>query len=161
MKTIKYRQIGTIHSQFHKPEGTPIQPRAGKGISGTVEVFPEYAGGLKDLDGFSHIMLVYHFHRSKEFSLEVVPFLDKQPHGVFSTRAPARPNPIGISIVRLTGIEGNKLLVEDVDMVNGTPLLDIKPYIPEFDSVEISQSGWLEKKKDSLSSKKDDGRFSQ
>jgi tRNA-Thr(GGU) m(6)t(6)A37 methyltransferase TsaA len=161
MKEIKYRQIGTIHSQFHKPEGTPIQPGAGKGISGTVEVFPEYAGGLKDLDGFSHIMLVYHFHRSREYSLEVVPFLDDQPHGVFSTRAPARPNPIGISIVRLAGIEDNILLVEDMDMVNGTPLLDIKPYVTEFDSVEISQSGWLEKKKDSISSKKDDGRFSQ
>jgi tRNA-Thr(GGU) m(6)t(6)A37 methyltransferase TsaA len=161
MKEITYCQIGTIHSQFSKPKGTPIQPVAGKGISGTVEVFHAFAGGLKDLDGFSHIILVYHFHLSKKYSLEVVPFLDNQSHGVFSTRAPARPNPIGISVVRLVGIEENKLLVEDMDIVNGTPLLDIKPYIPGFDSGETSQTGWLEKNIDTLSSEKADGRFSQ
>jgi tRNA (adenine37-N6)-methyltransferase len=161
MDKIKYIQIGIIRSPFQKPEGTPIQPRAAKGIGGTVEVFKEYAEGLKDLDGFSHIILVYHFHLSKESSLKVKPFLDFRTHGVFSTRAPGRPNPIGISVVRLIKIEGNILHVNDLDIVDGTPLLDIKPYVPEFDIREAYKKGWLEKTIVKLPTSKDDGRFTK
>ena len=157
---LKYKQIGVIHSQFTEPKETPIQSAAARGIDGRVEVFPEYVKGLKDLESFSYIILFYHFHLSKKTSLEVTPYMDTKTHGVFSTRAPSRPNPIGISIVRLTGIDGNILHVEDMDIVDGTPLLDIKPYVPEFDIREADKTGWLEKNIDKLPDTKGDGRFS-
>ena len=159
MNKIKYIQIGIIHSPFKEPTGTPIQPIAAQGIDGTVEVFQEYTEGLKDIDGFSHVILVYHFHLSKESSLKVKPFMDDQTHGVFSTRAPNRPNPIGISVVQLVKIEGNILQVKDLDIVDGTPLLDIKPYVPEFDIRDAKKKGWLEKNVSKLPTSKDDGRF--
>ena len=159
MNEIKYIQIGIIHSPFKEPKGTPIQPRAAQGIDGTVEVFQEYTEGLKDIDGFSYVILVYHFHLSKESSLKVKPFMDDQTHGVFSTRAPNRPNPIGISVVQLVKIEGNILQVKDLDIVDGTPLLDIKPYVPEFDIRDAKKKGWLEKNVSKLPTSKDDGRF--
>lgn len=159
MDEIKYKPIGIIHSKFKEPKGIPIQPAAAKGIDGRVEVFPEYAEGLKDLEGFSHIILIYHFHLVKKSLLKVKPFMDNQIRGVFSTRAPSRPNPIGISVVRLLRIEGNILYVQDVDIVDGTPLLDIKPYIPEFDVIEVEKIGWLEKNVHKLPTSKDDGRF--
>lgn len=159
MNEIKYIQIGIIHSPFKEPKGTPIQPRAAQGIHGTVEVFQEYTEGLKDIDGFSHVILVYHFHLSKKSSLRVKPFMDDQTHGVFSTRAPNRPNPIGISVVQLVKIEGNILQVKDLDIVDGTPLLDIKPYVPEFDIRDAKKKGWLEKNISKLPTSKDDGRF--
>ena len=156
---IIYKPIGIIYSPFKEPKGTPIQPHAARDIEGTIEVFPEYEKGLKDLNQFSHIILIYHFHLSKTYSLEVVPFMDDRPHGLFATRAPARPNPIGISIVRLTKIEGNKLYVKDIDIVNGTPLLDIKPFVPEFDSAGVVKRGWLKKNLKKLKDSKDDERF--
>jgi tRNA-Thr(GGU) m(6)t(6)A37 methyltransferase TsaA len=159
MDKIEYKPIGIIHSQFKEPKGTPIQPTAAKGVDGRVEVFPEYAEGLKDLEGFSHIILIYHFHLSKKSSLKVKPFMDNQIRGVFSTRAPSRPNPIGISAVRLIKIERNVLYIRDVDIVDGTPLLDIKPYVPEFDVRAVDKIGWLEKNVNKLSTSKDDGRF--
>ena len=134
-------------------------PTATKGVDGTVEVFPEYVEGLKDLEGFSHIILIYHFHLSKKSLLKVKPFMDDQIHGVFSTRAPSRPNPIGISIVRLIKIEKNILYIQDVDILYGTPLLDIKPYVPEFDVRAADKKGWLEKNVSKLPTSKDDGRF--
>ena len=100
---------------------------------GYIEVFQEYVKGLKDVEGFSHLILVYHFHLAQKYSLLVIPFLNKTPHGVFSTRAPSRPNPVGLSTVRLTKIEKNLLCIQDVDIIDGTPLLDIKPFVPEFD----------------------------
>jgi len=115
MGEIKYKPIGIIHSPFKEPKGTPIQPAAAKGVNGLVEVFPEYSEGLKDLEGFSHIILIYHFHLSKKSSLKVKPYMDDQIRGVFSTRAPCRPNPIGISVVRLIAIKGNKLYIQDID----------------------------------------------
>ena len=142
--TISYQPIGTIHSPFEGIEKVPIQPAAASGIRGTVEVFAEFAAGLQDVHGFSHIILLYHFHRVTQARLTVIPFLDDQPRGVFATRAPSRPNPIGLSIVRLLGIEGSVLHVENVDIVDGTPLLDIKPYVPAFDHNETEQTGWLE-----------------
>ena len=156
---MQYAQIGVIHSPFKTPRGTPIQPGAGKDEPGTVEVFPEYAEGLKDLDGFSHILLIYDFHRVEETSLSVTPFLDDQMRGVFSTRAPNRPNPMGISVVRLVSMEGNTLLVKGLDIINGTPLLDIKPYVPEFDAVHAEKTGWLQDRVTKLTGTKDDGRF--
>ena len=107
MDEIKYKPIGVVHSPHKEPKGTPIQPAGAKGIDGTVEVFPEYAEGLKDLEGFSHIILLYHFHLSRGASLRVKPFMDTEVHGVFAMRGPSRPNPIGISAVRLVRIEGN------------------------------------------------------
>ena len=156
---IMYRPIGIIHSPFSEPKGTPIQPSAATGVEGTVEVFPEYAGGLKDLDGFSHVILLYHFHLSRQPSLEVKPYMDEQRHGVFATRAPSRPNPIGISVVRLFKIEGNVLHVRNIDIVDKTPLLDIKPYVPDFDVRDVEKTGWLEKSVHKLKTSKDDGRF--
>ena len=157
---IKYKPIGIIRTPFKEPKGVPIQPSAAKGVKGRVEIFPEYSLGLKDIEGFSHIILIYHFHLAKPGKLIVKPFLDNEEHGVFATRAPSRPNPIGISVVRLLHVENNILYVEDVDIVDGTPLLDIKPYVPEFDVRRVERIGWLEGKINKLQEIRDDGRFS-
>ncbi|MCX5896123.1 MAG: tRNA (N6-threonylcarbamoyladenosine(37)-N6)-methyltransferase TrmO [Proteobacteria bacterium] len=159
MKEVRYKPIGIIHSPFKDIEGMPIQPSGAQGIAGTVEIEPAYADGLKDLEGFSHIILLYHFHLSKGYSLEVKPFLDDTSHGVFSTRAPARPNSIGISVVKLLKIAGCTLHIEEVDIVDGTPLLDIKPYVPEFDVREVEKIGWLSERVDKVSEIKSDERF--
>ena len=159
MNEIKYKPIGVIHSPFREPKGTPIQPTAAEGIEGTVEVFPEYAEGLQDVEGFSHIILICHFHLTKGWSLKAKPYMDNVERGIFAIRGPRRPNPIGISIVRLVKIEDNVLHIQDVDIVDGTPLLDIKPYVPEFDFRESVEIGWLEKNVHKLSQSKDDGRF--
>jgi len=161
MDEIKYRPIGVIHSPFKETKGVPIQPAAGKGINGKVEVFPKYTEGLKDIEGFSHIILVYHFHLSKNFSLRVIPYMDNKLRGVFATRSPSHPNPIGISVVKLLRVKENVLFVQDLDIVDGTPLLDIKPYVPEFDTREIQKKGWLRKNIKKLPDSKDDGRFSE
>ena len=161
MDEIKYKPIGTIHSPFKEPKGTPIQPAGATGVHGTVEVFPEYSRGLKDVDGFSHLILIYHFHLSQGVSLEATPYMDNKAHGVFSMRGPSRPNPIGISVVRLLRIGGNILHIQDVDIIDGTPLLDIKPYVPEFDTREVAKIGWLEEKVYKLPTSKDDGRFTK
>jgi tRNA-Thr(GGU) m(6)t(6)A37 methyltransferase TsaA len=159
LDTIAFRPIGTIRSPFHNKEGMPVQPPGAKGIRGMVEIVPEYTKALKDLDGFSHIILLYHFHESSTCSLTVVPFLHDKPHGVFATRAPNRPNPIGISIVELERIENNIIHVINVDILDGTPLLDIKPYIPEFDHQEKTRSGWLAESTDTVYDTRSDKRF--
>jgi tRNA-Thr(GGU) m(6)t(6)A37 methyltransferase TsaA len=141
---IEYQPIGIIHTPHAKIEGMPIQPSKAKDVAGTVEVFHKYTEGLADLNGFSHIILLYHFHKSKGYQLKVVPFLDTELRGLFSTRAPKRPNPIGLSVVRLLGIEKSMLSVLDVDILDGTPLLDIKPYVSEFDEPANIRLGWLE-----------------
>ena len=137
----------------------PIQPSGAAGVRGTVELFPEFADGLKDLDGFSHLILLYHFHESRGYKLIVTPFLDSEPRGVFATRAPKRPNPIGLSIVRLVQVRGYTLDIENVDILDGTPLLDIKPYVPEFDHQENCRIGWLEQVRGMAKAKKSDDRF--
>ena len=157
--TISYQPIGTIHSPFEGIEKVPIQPAAAEGIRGTVEVFAEFAAGLQDVHGFSHIILLYHFHRVKQARLTVVPFLDDEPRGVFATRAPSRPNPIGLSVVRLLSIEGNVLHIENVDILDATPLLDIKPYVPAFDHHEEERTGWLEMARENVKEKRSDDRF--
>jgi tRNA-Thr(GGU) m(6)t(6)A37 methyltransferase TsaA len=141
---IEYQPIGVIHSPFPKPEGAPIQPSRAEGVEGSVEVFPAFSEGLADLEGFSHIFLLCHLHRARGCRLRVVPFLDTVPRGVFATRAPSRPNPIGLSLVELKAVRGNLLTVAGIDMVDGTPVLDIKPYIAEFDRRDRCRSGWLE-----------------
>ena len=161
MEKIEYRPIGIIHTSYKTPEGTPIQPTHAQGPEAKVEVLPEYAEGLTDLAGFSHIYLIYHFHLSKKFSLMVKPFLDTEFHGLFSTRAPSRPNSIGLSIVRLTGIKENILRVKNIDVLDGTPLLDIKPYVPGFDICKVNKIGWMEKKIKNLAEAQDDGRFAE
>jgi len=137
----------------------PIQAQGGKGIKGVIKIKHSFAGGLKDIDGFSHIILIYGFHRSKDYSLMVKPFLDDKLHGVFATRAPKRPNAIGISVVRLRKVEGRTLHIEDVDIVTGTPLLDIKPYIPEIDAIRTKRIGWLSNKTKRFGKAKSDKRF--
>ena len=144
--TILFKSIGTIHTPFNRKEGMPIQSSGSKGIKGTIELKKEYVDGLFDLEKFSHIYLIYHFHKSKGFNLQVIPFLDDKPHGVFATRAPRRPNSIGISVVKLISINDNIIEIENVDMLDGTPLLDIKPYIPQFDIHNIEKSGWINNK---------------
>ena len=156
---MNFKPIGIVHSSFKEARGTPIQPKAAKGIEGTVEIYAEFADGLAYLDGFSHIILVCHFHLAQNYKLKVIPYMDDQQRGVFATRAPSRPNPIGISVVRLNRIENNRLYIQAVDIIDGTPLLDIKPYVPEFDSEEDIKIGWLEKRVHKLSTSKDDGRF--
>jgi tRNA-Thr(GGU) m(6)t(6)A37 methyltransferase TsaA len=123
------------------------------GIRGTVDVFEKYHAGLKDIEGFSHIILIYHFHLSKGYSLEVKPFMDEEAHGIFATRGPARPNPIGISTVHLVKVEGCTLHIEDIDIIDGTPLLDMKPYVPDFDRRGGERVGWLSGKSSNVRQK--------
>ena len=153
------KPIGTIHTPFTELAGMPIQPAGAVGVAGTVDVLEEYQPGLQDLNGFSHIVLLYVFHRSQGYKLQVVPFMDTKPHGLFATRAPKRPNPIGLSIVELARIEGGSLHVRNVDMLDGTPLLDIKPYVPEFDNQVHVRTGWLEHARKTVGKRQSDNRF--
>jgi tRNA (adenine37-N6)-methyltransferase len=157
--TIEYTPIGIIRSPFLQTTDMPIQPTGAVGVMGRVEVLEAFQAGLKDLDGFSHLILLYHFHHSLGFDLEVVPFLDRQPRGLFSTRAPKRPNPIGLSIVQLDKIEYGVLHITNVDILDGTPLLDIKPYVPAFDAPRDVRVGWLENAGQAVSNRRADDRF--
>jgi tRNA-Thr(GGU) m(6)t(6)A37 methyltransferase TsaA len=159
MGQIIYQPIGTIHTPFKDTKDMPIQAKGGKGIRGTIRIEPAFVEGLKDIEGFSHIILIYDFHRSKGYALTVKPFLDDKLRGVFATRAPKHPNPIGISVVKLKKVEGNILHIEDVDIVNGTPLLDMKPYIPDVDAFKVTRIGWLSKKTKRFKNARADGRF--
>ena len=154
-----YTPIGIIHSPFTEPAGMPIQPAGAEGIRGTILIDEQFRDGLRDLPGFSRIILIYAFHRSQGYELEVIPFLDTVPHGIFATRAPRRPNAIGLSIVRLISVNEGELVIEGVDVLDGTPLLDIKPYVPEFDCHPDEKSGWFASCGNSGTSMKADGRF--
>lgn len=144
-KEIILKPIGVIRTPFKEPKGIPIQGKFGKGAIGQAELFPGYEEGLADLEGFSHIILVYYFSKSKGEGLTGRPFLEDEEHGIFAIRSPHRPNHIGISVVKLEGVKGNIVTFREVDMLDGTPLLDIKPYISYFDSREDVRNGWLEK----------------
>jgi len=139
-----FAPIGTIHSPFRQPEGTPIQPSRARWAKGTVSLEAAFQQGLRDIEGFERIWLIYYFHEAPPGQLLVRPFLDTTPRGVFSTRSPARPTPLGMSAVRLLGVHDDCLEVADIDVVDGTPLLDIKPYVPEFDSYPGSKAGWFD-----------------
>jgi tRNA-Thr(GGU) m(6)t(6)A37 methyltransferase TsaA len=156
---IIYHPIGIIHSPFKDLEGMPIQPTGETSAPGTIEIYPEYAQGLKDLEGFSFIILLYHLHRVSRSSLVVTPFLDSDPRGIFATRAPGRPNPIGLSIIKLVKIEGGMLYVENLDILDGTPLLDLKPYVPDFDWRPDARIGWLESVKGKVQKTRSADRF--
>ena len=137
----------------------PIQPSGGRGVEGVAELHPEYEEALGDLEGFSHVYLIYHLHKSRGYDLKVVPFLDTRKRGLFATRAPRRPNPIGISVVRVVRVEGRRLHFSDVDMLDGTPLLDIKPYVREFGAGDSLRIGWLEGKSRQARRQRSDSRF--
>lgn len=154
VNALSYRPIGVIRSPFTEPGEGPVQPRYAKGAAGTVEVFAEFADGLLDLEGFSHIVLLFHFHRARPAALRLVPFLDDQERGVFATRAPRRPNPIGMSVVRLVRREGTTLFIENVDALDGTPLLDIKPHVPRFGVDGPVRGGWHDAIDESLAAER-------
>ncbi|MBD3315760.1 MAG: tRNA (N6-threonylcarbamoyladenosine(37)-N6)-methyltransferase TrmO [Chitinivibrionales bacterium] len=156
---IELKPIGIIRTPFTEPQGMPIQPAGADGVKGTIEVFADYRAGLKDLEGFSHIVVLYHFHRSNGYKLQVVPFLDTQPRGLFSTRAPRRPNPIGLSVVQLDAVVDGILHVSTIDILDETPLIDIKPYVPAFDAPEATRIGWLDTLEKNVSQKRSDRRF--
>jgi len=139
---IIYNPIGIIYSEHTIAEKTPIQSVYARGCKGRVEVFPEFAEGLRDLEGFSHIYLIYHFHRTDQVKLIVKPFLQDMDRGIFSTRAPYRPNAIGLSIVDVIGRENNILHIDGLDILDETPLLDIKPYTAKFDLHQVRKNGW-------------------
>lgn len=152
--------IGFIHSPYTETANMPVQPRGAAGVMGEIHLKPELAEGLKDLEGFSHLYLIYQFHQAGPTRLSVVPFLDKTPRGVFATRSPLRPNGIGLSVVRLVAVKGSVVVIEGVDVLDGTPLLDLKPYIPAFDRVEEARSGWMEASEQEVAQTRSDDRFS-
>jgi tRNA-Thr(GGU) m(6)t(6)A37 methyltransferase TsaA len=158
--SIVFQPIGIIRTPFTTTQNMPVQPAGAKGIEGIIELNSEFTNGLADIEGFSHIILLYHFHLLQKYQLTVVPFMDDKPHGIFSTRAPARPNAIGISTVKLTKVKGNLLYIEGVDMINETPLLDIKPFFPQYDNQHEVRSGWLGAKGNiDISKIRSDNRF--
>src|SRR4030042_181496 len=158
-KVVTYRPIGFIHTPFKDIAGMPIQPAGTRGVAGRVVVDEAYREGLKDIDGFSHIFLLYHFHLCDGYALQVKPFMDDKVHGIFACRAPKRPNPIGLSIVKLVRVEGSILYIEDVDIVDETPLLDIKPYVPLFDTATDVRTGWLTDRADGVFEARAEERF--
>ncbi|MBL7131912.1 MAG: tRNA (N6-threonylcarbamoyladenosine(37)-N6)-methyltransferase TrmO [Candidatus Omnitrophica bacterium] len=145
MKEITLKPIGIIHTPYKEPKGIPIQGKFEKGVRGTVRLFPEYQAGLKDIEGFSHVILIYYFNRSKEERLTGRPFLEDTEHGIFAIRSPHRPNHIGFSIVKLESVKDGIITFSEVDILDGTPLLDIKPYVKHFDSRDKVKNGWIDK----------------
>lgn len=158
MKII-FEPIGVIHSPFTKLEEMPIQPAGSKGTQGTLEILPAYSEALQDLDGFSHLYAIYYFHKVKGWKPKVIPFLDNNERGLFATRAPKRPNPIGLSVLEIIEIKANQVTVQNVDILDNTPLLDIKPYVSQFEPVDNLRIGWLSKHIDQVKTKKSDQRF--
>ena len=161
MDSITYKPIGIIKSPFKELKGMPIQPVGACGINGEVHIDKEYTDGLADVGGFSHIILIYHLHRCEGYSLQVKPFMDDKKHGIFATRAPKRPNPIGISVVRVLKVEGNIIYVSNIDILDGTPLLDIKPYVPQLEKLDDEEVciGWFEENHHKATEMKSDDRF--
>jgi len=161
MEGVTYQPIGVVRSPFTALEGMPLQTIAAQGVRGSVELEPAYAEGLKDLAAFSHLILLTHLHHMSGYSLEVTPYLDDQPHGIFATRFPRRPDPIGLSVVRLIAIHDATLVIEDVDLLDGTPVLDLKPYVPAFDSRDTERIGWFTGRIERVHTTRSDNRFDQ
>ena len=161
MSNIEFESIGEIHTPFKKLEGMPIQPIGAQGVKGEIHIKQKYLDGLKDIKHFSHLNLIYHLHKVKNCELEVKPFLDTKTHGIFATRSPKRPNPIGLSVVQLDKVKNNILYVSYVDILDKTPIIDIKPYVPQLyqDTIENLKIGWFETKKDQAKTTKADSRF--
>jgi tRNA (adenine37-N6)-methyltransferase len=156
---LSFVPIGTIHTPFHDIAGMPIQPTGSRGTKGTIAIAEEYREGLRDLDGFERIILIYAFHKCTDHLLVVKPFLDTTLRGIFATRSPKRPNAIGLSVVRLVAVRDGMVEVEDIDVLDGTPLLDIKPYVPAFDCYPGSCCGWLESVAGNAKTVRSDDRF--
>jgi len=144
-KGITIKPIGVIRTPYKEPRGMPIQGKFEKGVRGTILIFPQYRAGLKDIEGFSHLILLYYFNRSKEERLIGKPLLEDKEHGIFAIRSPHRPNHIGFSIVKMEKVSGNKITFSEVDILDGTPLLDIKPFVSHFDSRKNVKNGWIGK----------------
>ena len=159
MDTIAFTPIGVIRTPFKVLDDMPIQPTGARDVCGEIVLNRELAEGLRDLDGFSHVHLLYHFHKNDGYDLTVTPFMDTVPRGLFSTRAPRRPNMIGLSVVRLEGVEGNVLRIRGIDVLDGTPLLDIKPYVSKFDAAPADRFGWFETNADKAETYRSDKRF--
>jgi len=153
------KPIGIIHSPYKEIENMPIQSVGAKDVKGYIEIYSDYVPGLKDLNGFSHIYVIYKFHKNKDYSLLVKPFLDNTERGLFSTRAPKRPNQIGLSIFKIESINNEKIYVSGIDVLDQTPLLDIKPYVSKFDAINDSKNGWLENVMRKSEEQKSDKRF--
>ncbi len=151
--------IGTIHTPFSNLEDMPIQPKGAKNVQGHIELLPQYAEGLQDLNGFSHIYLIYQFHKATRTELTVIPFMDTVPRGVYSTRSPLRPNHLGLSIVELVSITASTLLIRGIDVLDGTPVFDIKPFIQAFDHINESTSGWMTASDEDVENRRSDRRF--
>lgn len=158
---ICFQAIGVVRSPFADPVGMPIQPIGAAGTTAELEVYPDFEAGLNDIEGFSHLILIYYLHRVTTTKLTVTPFLDTESHGVFATRAPTRPNPIGLSTVRLLNRSGLYLKLENVDILDGTPVLDIKPCVPSFDHCSVDRIGWLEKTHWQTGDRRSDNRFQE
>ena len=156
---ILFEPIGYIHTSFTNLSGMPIQPSSAKSAKGTIELKKEFTKALDDLNGFSHIYLIYYFHKSKSFNLKVKPFLDDVKRGLFATRSPCRPNSIGLSVVRLISIKDNILRIENIDVLDGTPLLDIKPFIGQIEPLQNIKIGWLETRFENFQTQNSDDRF--
>ena len=158
---IELESIGTIYTEFNEIEGMPIQPAGAKGKKGKIKIKEKYHTGLKDLEEFSHIHLIYLLHKVEGYNLEVKPFMDNTTHGIFATRSPKRPNRIGMSVVKVNKIENNIIYVENVDILNETPLLDIKPYVPQLyeDTIDELKIGWFENNHKKAEFQKSDDRF--
>lgn len=156
---IAYKPIGYFRTPFTEIKGMPIQPIGGHGVEGIIDVLPQYSEGLKDLEGFSHVYVLYHLHEIVGYDLMVKPFLDTDRHGIFATRSPKRPNPIGLSVMRLKGVSGNSVLLECIDVLNNTPVIDIKPYVADFDRCNADRFGWFEGKSANAVHHRSDERF--
>jgi len=154
--SMRISPVGVIHSSLIEAKGSPIQPAFAENSEGVVDVYEPYSQALKDLDGFERIWLIYWFHKAGPFRPVVVPFMDIVEKGLFATRAPCRPNPIGLSPVRLLRIEDGRLFVADLDILDGTPLLDIKPYVSRFDCYDVKRNGWIDQ---AAGNRRADGRF--
>ncbi|KZX14652.1 tRNA (N6-threonylcarbamoyladenosine(37)-N6)-methyltransferase TrmO [Methanobrevibacter curvatus] len=161
MNEVKFQYIGKIKSPFNDLEGMPIQPVGANGVKGEIHLNEDISEGLKDITGFSHLTLIYHLHKVNGYNLQVKPFLDNNFHGIFATRSPKRPNPIGLSVVKLNSVEKNILYIENVDVLNNTPLLDIKPYVPHLYGIDEKnlKIGWFKDKHQNAINKKSDDRF--
>jgi len=156
---IIFNSIGIIHSPFKTVEKMPIQTSAGKNIKAEIKIYPEYENGLSDIEGFSHLYIIFHMNMSINYKLKVIPFLDTVERGIFATRSPARPNPIGLSLVELISVKKNILNIRGVDMLDGSPVLDIKPFVPEFETYDSIRIGWFEGKTEKAMNILSDGRF--
>ncbi len=157
---IAYHAIGHIRSPWRTPAGAPIQPAAAEDVRGSLEIEPDYALGLRDLEGFSHVIVLWHMHLVRGHDLTVVPFLDTEQHGIFATRSPRRPNPIAVSVYRLLEIDGTTIAISGVDAIDGTPIIDIKPYVPRFDAPAAERIGWFAGRLDTVATARADDRFS-